>query len=410
MFRFAHFIGVILFGFCLGFTATAQDASPSVDGRYASIVVDADSLEILHARQIDELRYPASLTKVMTLMLVFDALEAGEITLDTKMVVSKTAAKTQPVKVYLKAGETITIGDAIQAIAVKSANDAAVVVAEHLAGNTEEFAQMMTDRARSLGMQSTTFMTPNGLPDPEQVTTARDMAKLAAAVLRTHPEQYKWFGQKTFRFRGATYRNTNGLLHSLSGVDGFKTGFTNDSGYNLIISAERLDTAGIDRRLIAVVLGGASGKSRNAHMSDLIETSFEQLGVAPAPNVTRIVEVEDTPTLQPVIEVLSLRRSDGTKTRISRDAKVASLPALSKAGWTIRVGRFDSVPAARDQLGALFGMDPALTNTNAIIQPMPRGYEARFTNLSFEAATQACKILSGLQSGCALMAPTRSKQ
>jgi D-alanyl-D-alanine carboxypeptidase len=268
---------------------------------------------------------------------------------------------------------------------------------------------MMTDRARSLGMKSTTFMTPNGLPDPEQITTARDMAKLASAVLRTHPEQYKWFGQRTFRFRGATYKNTNGLLHSLTGVDGFKTGFTNASGYNLIISAERPDTSGADRRLIAVVLGGASGKSRNAHMADLIEQSFEQMGVAPAPKVARVVTIEDVPTPAPITQALSLRRSDGGKTRIAQGQTVTSLAKIGKPGWAIRVGRFESVPDARDQLGALFGMDTALGKSNAVIQPTARGFEARFTGLSFDQATDSCARLSGLASGCSLIAPSRSE-
>ena len=386
--------------------------TPEVEGKYASIVVDADSLEILHARQIDELRYPASLTKVMTLVLVFDALAAGETTLETPITVSETAAKTAPVKIHLKAGQTITVDEAIRAVAVRSANDAAVVLAEHIAGSEAAFAERMTERARSLGMKSSHFATANGLPDPHQVTTARDMAKLASTVLRTYPEHYHYFGLKTFNWKGASYKNTNGLLHRLPGVDGFKTGFTNASGYNLIISAEREDKTGLDRRLIAVVLGGASGKSRNAHMQDLVEKSFAQMGVAPveAPKVVMEAEPRPAPKAKPgkakVVNALSLRRSDGSTARVASE-RFEGLTAIGTGEWAIRVGRFASVPEARDQLGALFGVDAALSSSNAFIQPTPRGYESRFTGLDFDTATRACETLSGLAGGCRLVAPSR---
>jgi len=397
--------------------ALAQDASPTVDGKYASIVVDADTLDVLHARQIDELRYPASLTKVMTLFLVFDALEAGEVTLETEMAVSKRASRASPTKLHLKAGTTITVGDAIQGLAVKSANDAAVVVAEHLSGTVEEFTAAMTDRARSLSMKNTRFTTPNGLPDAEQVTTARDMAKLASAMRRTHPQHYKWFGQKTFRFRGATYRNTNGLLHSHDEVDGFKTGYTNASGYNLMVSAER-----DGRRLIAIVLGGASGKARNTHMSDLMDMGFERMGLDPLPSrmedetVMTVVEAPEmkvvavkTPAKPPVLtKALSLRRSDGSRTRVVSAGSAKAVEGVGTTLWDIRVGRFFSVPAARDQLGALFGLHPRLGEDNAVIQPVgARGFEARFTSLSFTEAEAACDILGQLASGCRLVSPAR---
>ena len=376
---------------------------PEVTGKYASIVVDADTLDILHARQIDALRYPASLTKVMTLVLVFDAVRAGEIALDTEMTVSATAAKASPVKIHLKAGQTITVDEAVRAVAVRSANDAAVVIAEHLAGSEAAFAERMTARARELGMKSTTFRTANGLPDPHQVTTARDMAKLASAVLRTYPEHYHYFGQESFTWRGRTRRNTNALLGSLPGVDGFKTGFTNASGYNLVISAER-----DGRRLIAVVLGGASGKSRNAHMSDLVEKSFERMGVAPVIAPVRVADAEPAGT-EPepeVIKAISLRRSDGTTSRISSVA----FEAVDRIGgeWSVGVGRFGSVEAARDQLGALFGLDPALARDNAFIRKSRGAFESRFTGLDFDAASRACAALEGLAGGCRLISPSRT--
>jgi len=246
MFR-AVIISMLLWAF-----ASVSFAS---ERRYASIVVDADTLEIIHARQIDELRYPASLTKVMTLYLTFDALNAGTLKLNEPVRVSKIAAQTAPTKLGLREGQSITVENLIQAVAVKSANDAAVVLAERLAGSEAAFAEKMTLKAQSLGMMKTTFMTANGLPHPEQKTTARDMAKLANNILTNHRRYYHYFGQTHFSYGGRSYKNTNGLLHWLEGVDGFKTGFTNASGYNLIISAQR-----DGRRLIAAVLGGASGK------------------------------------------------------------------------------------------------------------------------------------------------------
>ena len=288
--------------------------------RYASIVVDADSLEIIHARQIDELRFPASLTKVMTLYLTFDALNAGQLHLKEPLPVSRTAALTPPSKLGLKTGQTITVENLIQALAVKSANDAAVVLAERLAGSEAAFADQMTAKARSLGMMKTTFKTANGLPHPEQRTSARDMAKLASNILNNHRRYYHYFGVKNFHYAGQSYKNTNGLLHSLGGVDGFKTGYTRDSGYNLIISAQREG-----RRLIAVVLGGASGKSRNEHMQDLVERSFTVMGVAPKKSspTTKIVR-KDLPSMKApqmaVSKTIKLRgRNNQTVTIDSRN-------------------------------------------------------------------------------------------
>ena len=408
-----RFLLCTLFSIAITITSAAhadEDTAPSVEGRYASIVVDADTLEVLHARQIDELRYPASLTKVMTLFLVFDALEAGTLDLKTEMPVSKRAASASPTKLGLKAGSVITVEEAIQGLAVKSANDASVVIAEHLAGSVEAFTDAMTERAAALGMRNTRFRTPNGLPDPEQVTTARDMAKLATAVLRTHPEHYRWFGQKRFIFDGRTYRNTNGLLHSHDEVDGFKTGFTNASGYNLMVSAKREDSAGVERRVIAVVLGGASGKSRNRHMADLLDQSFETLGLKPLPPRVRevaTVDVEPLPEAKPVLRALSLRRSDGEAIRVVSGEKMPVLAAAGTGGWRVRVGRFPDVAGAHAQLGALFGLHPRLSKGNAFIQPVPGAFEARFTDLTFVEAESACATLRGLAGGCSLIAPSR---
>lgn len=251
---------VIAIALCVATPALAEP-----QGRYASIIVDAESLDILHARQIDAQRHPASLTKIMTLYLTFEALESGQLTLDQAVSVSAHAASTPAVKMGLKNGQKIRIDTLIQAVAVRSSNDAAVVLAEAVGGSEPQFVDRMNAAAVALGMRQTRFRNPHGLPDGAQVTTARDMAKLAIATRTRFPQFYHYFGQTHFRGR----ESTNKLLKTRTDVDGFKTGFTNASGYNLVISAVRDDT-----RIIAVVLGGASSGSRNSHMSDLIERGF----------------------------------------------------------------------------------------------------------------------------------------
>jgi len=246
-------------------------AAPShaeTQGRYASIIVDANSLDILHARQIDAQRHPASLTKIMTLYLTFEALETGQLTLDKAVSVSAHAASTAPVKMGLRSGQKVRVDTLIQAVAVRSSNDAAVVLAEAIGGSEAQFVERMNAAAATLGMRRTTFRNPHGLPDGAQVTTARDMAKLAIATRTRFPQYYHYFGQTHFRGR----ESTNKLLTERTDVDGFKTGYTRASGFNLVISAVRGDD-----RVIAVVLGGASSGSRNSHMSDLIDRGFEVL-------------------------------------------------------------------------------------------------------------------------------------
>ena len=309
----------ILFAVLLSWPTFAED-TPS---RYASIVVDADTLEIIHARQIDELRYPASLTKVMTLYLTFDALNAGTLKLNEPVRVSANASRTVPTKLGLRAGQTITVENLIQAIAVKSANDAAVVIAERLAGSEAAFTEQMTAKARGIGMMKTTFKTANGLPHTEQQTSARDMAKLASNILSNHRRYYHYFGQERFYYNGRSYNNTNKLLPWLKGVDGLKTGYTRDSGYNLIVSAQR-----DGRRLIAVVLGGASGAARNTHMQELIERGFDVIGVAPVQSLPPvIVNRKPVPKQKPpqiassprVAQAVRLRGTNNKTVTISND-------------------------------------------------------------------------------------------
>lgn len=374
--------------------------------RYASIVVDADTLEIIHARQIDELRFPASLTKVMTLYLTFDALNAGTLHLKEPVRVSKTAALTPPSKLGLKTDQTITVENLIKALAVKSANDAAVVLAERLAGSEAAFAEQMTAKARSLGMMKTTFKTANGLPHPDQKTSARDMAKLASNILNNHRRYYHYFGVTHFSYGGKTYKNTNGLLHSLDGVDGFKTGYTRDSGYNLIISAQR-----DERRLIAVVLGGASGKSRNEHMQDLVERSFTIMGVAPVKSLPTVSVVrEELPKMKApqmaVSKAVRLRgRDNKTITVGSGNEGIKFAENTSDETWGIQIGAFLRKDEAKAQISAVDGVTGI---KNGIIKPLVRNgqtlYRARYEDLSLSKAQAACKALAKLSTGCLIVA------
>jgi D-alanyl-D-alanine carboxypeptidase len=252
---------------------TVFAAMPAWAGKYASIVVDLDTAQVLHARDADETRYPASLTKVMTLYMVFDALDAGKLKLNERMPVSKAASRQQPSKLGLKAGATIKVEDAIRALVTKSANDVAVVFAEKLGGTEAKFASKMNAKAKELGLKNTTFKNASGLPNRAQVTTARDMAKLAEAMFLDHKDRYNYFALPSFTWNKRRYENHNTLLKKVKGVDGIKTGYTNASGYNLMASAERNG-----RRVIAIMLGGSTGRSRDAHVADLLEAAFLEIG------------------------------------------------------------------------------------------------------------------------------------
>ena len=251
-------------------TTPALVAQSTENTRYAAIVVDAESGEVLFARHADSRRYPASITKVMTLYLTFEALTEGRVKLDDVITVSPRAASQPPSKLGLAAGQTITLDNAMRATAVRSANDMAMAIAEHVGGSQDRFAAQATLKARELGMTNTRYVNPNGLPDARQVTTARDLAILARAVMRDYPQYYRYFGLHDWAYNGRDYRNTNGLLRSGDGYDGMKTGYTNASGYNLAASAVR-----DGRRLITIVLGGRTTASRNAHVAALMDTGFE---------------------------------------------------------------------------------------------------------------------------------------
>jgi D-alanyl-D-alanine carboxypeptidase len=242
-----------------------DDDRGSYSPQFSSIIVDANSGTILTSTSPDGLRHPASLTKVMTLYLLFERLDSGKITLDTEMPVSAHAADQDPTKLGLRPGQTLRVEDAIKGMVTRSANDAAVVTGEFLGGNEDDFAKMMTRKARALGMSRTVYRNASGLPNDEQVTTARDQSTLGRAIQDRFPRYYRYFSTTAFNFRGHTITGHNHLLGSVEGVDGIKTGYTRSSGFNLITSIHRGN-----RFLVGVVMGGRSGGSRDAIMRNLL--------------------------------------------------------------------------------------------------------------------------------------------
>ena len=250
-------------------------APTAAQAKYASFVMNPTTGEVLHEINADTKNYPASLTKMMTLYVVFQALEEGRLGMDTAMPVSRKATYQPPSKLGLKKGQTITVRKAINALAVKSANDVAVVVAEYLNGTERNFALKMTATARTLGMKNTTFRNASGLPHRGQLSTARDMSRLAIALQRDYPQYYGVFSRASFKHAGKTYKSHNKLLTTYEGTDGIKTGYIRASGFNLVTSVKRGDT-----RLIGVVLGGKTSNIRNAHMTKLLNKSFRKIDVA----------------------------------------------------------------------------------------------------------------------------------
>jgi D-alanyl-D-alanine carboxypeptidase len=244
---------------------------PNYRPPYAAIVVDDKSGFVLHEVRADEPRHPASLTKIMTLYLLFEQLDAGKLKLDTPLQISSRAALQHPTKLGLKAYQNIKVEDAIKGLVTKSANDAAVVVAEAIGGSEEEFAKLMTVKARALGMTSTTYVNASGLPAEEQITTARDQAVLGRAIQHRFPGYYQYFATPSFHYKGVEMHNHNTLLRHVKGVDGIKTGYTEASGYNLVSSVRR-----DEKQIVAVVLGGTSNGARDARMRQLIEGHISQ--------------------------------------------------------------------------------------------------------------------------------------
>lgn len=268
----------VALGFCASLVSTGASAQITARDRYASLVVEARTGQVLSAANADETRHPASLTKMMTLYMLFEAMRDGRLNLSTPIRVSAEAASRPPSKLGVPAGGSISAETAILALVTRSANDIASAVGEALSGDEDAFARAMTMRARSLGMTRTTFRNASGLPDPEQVTTARDMTVLGRRLIADFPEHYHYFSVQYFAHGSRMIRNHNGMLRDYPGTDGIKTGFINASGFNIVTSAQR---EGV--RLVGAVFGGSSWPQRNNHMAELLDEGFQRMGVRSVP-------------------------------------------------------------------------------------------------------------------------------
>lgn len=327
--RFTDFLAALLAGL---FALVLITQPASARQPMASIAIDARTGKILYSRSADARRYPASLTKIMTLYLVFEDMKAGRINLSTKLRVSKHASRRPPSKLGLKAGSTIRVRDAIGALVTKSANDVASTVAENLSGSESAFAQRMTRTARSLGMTRTTFRNASGLPDSKQVTTVRDMATLALRIQKDFPKEYRYFSMRSYKYGRRNYRNHNRLLGRTKGVDGIKTGYTRASGFNLVTSARRGK-----KRIVAVVVGAKSGRSRNKYMASLINRMFKTKRLTSGSHLARVAGTPPGYNAKTTTKLAAVKRPTPPLPRIKPEEKddiglvVASTePSISK--------------------------------------------------------------------------------
>jgi len=408
--------------------AAAVGLAPSgAEARYASIVVDADSGQVLYAVNADTRNYPASLTKMMTLYLVFEALEKGTLKLDQKLTVSRRAAGMPPSKLGLKEGDTITVEDAILALATKSANDAAVVFAETLSGKETTFARLMTERAQELGMSRTTFRNASGLPNRGQKSTARDMARLGKALMEDFPQYYHYFSKTSFTYNGRTYRNHNRLLKNYKGMDGIKTGYTRASGFNLVSSVER-----DGRRVIAVVFGGKTARSRDLHMAKLLDRSFTKLaaiGVKDIPEVpgrnpfqnpdATLVAVAEGKPAAPTQTAEAPLRSHAVKP-VAADSQIAAVGDDSDLqvesevltnDWAVQVGAFSRFKAAHTSAKAALDKAPqTLAGAKVAIERIDSAtagtlYRSQLAGLYEQQARAACQELIAASISCVVVQP-----
>ena len=405
--------------------AKKKATTPSIA---AAIVVDMNSGSILQEQAADMPRHPASLTKMMTLYVLFGYLKAGKLTPSSDLTVTEHAATQAPTKLGLKPGATIKVNDAVKALVTQSANDAAVTVAENLAGTEENFAKLMTDTARQIGMRNTLFRNASGLPDDEQITTARDMAILSAHLIHDYPDYYTVFSTQYFTFNGRKYRNHNKLLLNYQGTDGIKTGYTRASGYNLAASVHRGE-----KHLIAVVLGGKTGSQRDAAMRALLERNFVAASTT-KPTAAQLVASLVTPALpamkKPTYAMASVTLAPAAATPVAAPAEGdISEPALPlrasltssdplpkpsarkvqyDGAYHVQVGAYMSQDEAENRLGmvqqrAMALLDGHLPFTASFMKGDKEWYRARFAGFSKADAQAACAALKKMSLDCVVM-------
>jgi D-alanyl-D-alanine carboxypeptidase len=404
---------LVFIGFLIALTAPA-----SASDRYAVFVADMGTGEVLHARAADAPRHPASLTKMMTLYHVFEALDAGEITLETELAVSAEAASRPASHLGLAEGESIRVEDAIRALIVQSANDVAVVVAEHFADSEGQFADQMTARARQLGLTDTVFKNASGLHHRAQQTTARDMARLAFALRRDFPHYASYFAETVFTWRGTRHTTHHTLLGRMDGVDGLKTGYIRASGFNIAVTVER-----DGRRLVAIIMGGARPAVRDAHARELIEAAYAALN---AREQGRLLATLNAPRLNPVREQQLLTAELGDDLGdvavgsgdtppavqvVFDDEPATAMPLPVTGEWAIQVGAYGSQAAALARLETVANLtlDTSLSGADFLAEPLSAGgrqlWRARFGGLAADRAREICAQLDARSEPCFIIAP-----
>ena len=400
--------------------ATPGAASAKQD--YSGIVIDARTGKTLYEHRADSRAFPASLTKMMTLYVVFDLLERKKLSLNTPLKVSSNAASKSPSKLYLKAGSSISVENAIKALVTKSANDVATTIAENIGGTEQRFAEIMTAKARSIGMKSTTFRNASGLPDSRQVTSARDMARLGIALREHFPRYYKYFSTRSFTYAGKRHGNHNRLLGSVSGVDGIKTGYTRASGFNLVSSVQR-----DGRSIVAVVMGGRTSSSRDSQMRSLIAQYIGKASRSGSGDL--IAKGKSAIEPQAVVASASLPNKNapvptGAPRNISEAPAVmayadaptppAPIPSVDETvtasvaadGWMIQVAALGSTSEAKAMLAKVKSRAAkAVGGAQPVIQVFEKGgttyHRARFAGFSSKAdANAACKALKKASFNC----------
>lgn len=376
----------------------------------SSIMVNAENGKVMYEVNADQVRYPASLTKLMTLYITFNALENGRLKLTDKLKVSRVAASRSPSKLGVGAGTTITVKDAIMAVIVKSANDCATVLAEHFSKTEAEFAVLMTQTARKLGMKHTVFKNASGLPHSQQKTTARDMATLAMAVYNHFPQYYKWFSQNSFQYKGRTVYGHNHLLKTFAGADGMKTGYTAASGYNIITSAKRYN-----KRVIAVTMGHRYWNERDKKAALMMEKGLLNLKKSNTVDVALLKkEIDGT---APAAQVASLnKRAPLPRTSKSIAAgrtKSVSAPAVTNGKYAVQVGSFSDYQRAQNYVGSVknsLAKKFAVYNTKVEkIQAQNKTmYRSKVVGLAKNDAVKICQTMKKEKKSCFVVADASS--
>lgn len=385
--------------------------------RYSAIVIEAHSGRVLEQEDADKNCHPASLTKMMTLYMVFEALKMGRIQMSTRIPVSAHASRQIPSKLGLRPGEYVTIETIIKGLVIKSANDASAAIAEYLGGSEANFAAMMTRKAKSLGMRKTIFKNASGVPNPHQITTARDMATLSRALYLHYPKDYRHFRLQAFHHQGRVHRNHNHLLGKVPGLDGIKTGWVAASGFNLAASAERLGPDNKQQRLIVVVLGGPNRHWRDQRVAKLLETNFQRIGLEYAASVKNNDENEnenENDNDDDDSEVTEFLKEATVKPSTPRPIPVrwpspSSKPKHRNTGekdmWGVQIGTYKSLKEAKLRAKKTLSiLKSGEISTPKVTKGNKSSYGARLLGISREEAETICKKHAPKGKECRILA------